>query len=109
MILNMNINISIFILTCASWLPRLIIYGSELVWDVGFDLGLSVVMVLGAPIGYPRGYSINILIGLALFNYFFVVSIFGCSLTWNTGCLDDWHWRSIFGWIIIGTSTWIPT
>ena len=27
-------------------------------------------MVLGAPIGYPLGYSINMLIGLELENYF---------------------------------------
>ena len=35
--------------------------------------------------------------------------IFGCSFTWHTGWLDDWHWIRIFGCLITGTSTYIPT
>ena len=27
----------------------------------------------------------------------------------HTVWLDDWHWRSIFCWLITSTSTWIPT
>ena len=53
-----------------SWLPRLRTYGSELDWALGFDLGLLVNMVLVAPVGSPLGYSINMLLGLALCNYF---------------------------------------
>ena len=32
-----------------------------------------------------------------------------CSFTWRTGCLDYFYCIRIFGWIITGTSTWIPT
>ena len=65
-------NGSIFIrrLTCAYWFPRLRAYGSDLGWDLIFELGLSVVMVLGAPFRYPIGYSIDTLLVLALGNQF---------------------------------------
>ena len=33
--------------------------------------------------------------------------IFGSNFTWHTGWLDDCHWRSIFGWIITETYSWI--
>ena len=35
--------------------------------------------------------------------------IFCYIFTWRTGEIDDFHWRSIFCWIITGTSTCIPT
>ena len=37
---------------------------------MGFELGCSVDMVLGAPVEYPLEYYINMLLGLALENYF---------------------------------------
>ena len=40
-----------------------------LAWMV-FELGLPVCMVLGAPVVYPLGYSMNMLPGLALDNCF---------------------------------------
>ena len=60
--------------------------GSEIVWALGFELGSSVDMVLLAPVGSPLGYSINMLLGLALENYFgtWEVSLAGVLL----GALD---------------------
>ena len=57
-------------LNCASWLPSLRESGSENVWVLGSELGLSVAMVLGAPVGSPIIYSITMLIGLAHGNLF---------------------------------------
>ena len=57
-------------LNCASWLPHLRISGSELGWTLVFDLGLSVGMVLVAPVGSLLGYPINKLLGLENFNSF---------------------------------------
>ena len=53
-------------LTCVSWLPRLRISGSDIGWDTVFELGFSVGVVLGAPVGSPLGYSINMFLGLSL-------------------------------------------
>ena len=44
--------------------------GSEIDWDMGFELGFSVEMVMGSSVGSPFGYYINMLLGLALENYF---------------------------------------
>ena len=57
-------------LTCASCLHRLVTYGSEIDWDMRFKFGLEVGMVLGEPVGSSLVYSVNMLIGLALGNYF---------------------------------------
>ena len=57
-------------LNCASWLPHLRISGSELGWTLVFDLGLSVGMVLVAPVGSLLEYPINKLLGLENFNSF---------------------------------------
>ena len=43
---------------------------SELGWYLGFELSLSLVMVLVTPVGYPLGYYINVLLVLALFDSF---------------------------------------
>ena len=45
-------------------------YGYDLGWYLVFELGLSFFMVMVAPVGSPLGYSINMLLGMALFNYF---------------------------------------
>ena len=60
--------------------------GSDLGWDLVFELGFSVDMMMVVPIGSPLGYSINMLLGLALVNYFgtWEVSLVGVSL----GALD---------------------
>ena len=42
--------------------------GSELVWDLGFELGSPVDMVLGVYVRSPLRYSINMLFGLEFFN-----------------------------------------
>ena len=57
-------------LTCASFLTRLRKSGSDTAWVMGFNLGFSVDTVMGAPIGSPLGYYINMLLGLELCNYF---------------------------------------
>ena len=46
-------------------------------------------MVLGAPVGYPLGYSINMLIGLELENYFGTQEgyLVGVSLATLTGLM----------------------
>ena len=43
---------------------------SELELVLGFEIGLSVGVVMVAPVGSPIGYSINMLLGLSLVNYF---------------------------------------
>ena len=44
--------------------------GSDILWNLGFELVFSGDMVLVAPIGSPLGYSINILLGLVIENSF---------------------------------------
>ena len=56
MIRRMKIIRYIFRITCASWLPHLRISGSDIGWYLGSELGLSVGMVLLAPVGSPLGY-----------------------------------------------------
>ena len=110
MILRMKTIIYICRFTCASWLPHLRTSGSELGWYLVLEIVFSVDMVLGAPVGYPLGFSINMFLGLALENSFGPwEGYFGYSLTWQTVCLYDWHCRRIFGWLITGTSACIPT
>ena len=70
MIWRMIIIKYIWILPCASWLPPLITSGSDILWNLGFELVFSGDMVLVAPIGSPLGYSINILLGLVIENSF---------------------------------------
>ena len=55
--------------------------GSGLGWDLVFELGLSVGMVLVEPVGSTHGYSINMFLGLELCNYFgrWGGSLFGVS------------------------------
>ena len=55
---------------CASRIPRLRASGSDIVWYMGFELGLLVGTILVAPAGYPLEDSINMLLGLALGSYF---------------------------------------
>ena len=55
----------------ASWFPCLRAYGSSLGWDLSFELGLSVEMVLVEPVGYSLAYSINMFLVLS-FVYSFV-------------------------------------
>ena len=62
--------IYLFRLTCTSWLPCLRTSGSELGWDLGFEILFSVNMVLGVPVVYQLGYSINMLLELEIYNYF---------------------------------------
>ena len=38
-----------------------------------------------------------------------MVKIFGWGFAFPNGWLYYWHWRRIFGWIISGNFTWIPT
>ena len=66
MIWRMKIIRYICRVTCSSWIPRLRTSGSNIGWDLGFELGFSVDIVLGAPVGSQLGYSINIFLGLAL-------------------------------------------
>ena len=66
MILRTNMITIHFRLNCASCLPRLKVYGSEIGWSLGFELGYSVGMVLGAPIGSPLENLIRMFLGLAL-------------------------------------------
>ena len=42
----------------------------EIGWDLGFELGSSVCMLLGATFGIPLEGSITMLFVLALVNYF---------------------------------------
>ena len=62
--------IYIYILTCASFLPFLGASGYDLWRALGFEPVLTVGMLMGAHVGYPLGYSIKILVGLALVNSF---------------------------------------
>ena len=55
-------------LNCYSWMYCLRTSGSELVWDLGFELGSPVDMVLGVYVRSPLRYSINMLFGLEFFN-----------------------------------------
>ena len=57
-------------LTGASWIPLLRTYGSELGWALGFELGLSDGMVLGAIFQSSIGYSINMFPVLEICHYF---------------------------------------
>ena len=55
-------------LTCDSWITNLRTYVSDLGWAQGFELCFPVVLVLGEPVGYLLGYSINMFFGLVLSN-----------------------------------------
>ena len=77
-------------LTCVSWLPTLITSGSELGWNLGFELGFSVNMVLVAPVGSPLGYSISILLVLVIDNY---------SGTWESS-LGVFFLHTLAGWVV---------
>ena len=70
MLWGMNSIIFIWRLTCTVWIPCLRAYGSELGWFMGFELILIFGMVMRAYVGSPLGYSINMLLGLALGNSF---------------------------------------
>ena len=70
MILRIKIIRYLCRLNFASWIPQLRTYGSELGWYVGFKLGFSVDMVPGAHVVSPLGYSINMLLVLAIENSF---------------------------------------
>ena len=71
---------TIVICLCACFIE--LYYRSELGWDLGFEIGFSVDIALGAPVGSPLVYSINMLLGLELFDYFVTrkVSLVGVSL-----------------------------
>ena len=72
----------IFRVTCASWIPQLRTYGYDIGWDMGFEFVFSVDIVLGETVGSPLVYSINMLLGLVIFNYFCTWGIYllGVSL-----------------------------
>ena len=53
-----------------SWIPCLRASGSNLVWALGFELGMSVGMEIISPVGYPLESSILALIILSLSNFF---------------------------------------
>ena len=55
----MNSIIFLCIITFDYWIPSLIWYGYELIWALGFELGSSVHMVLGAPVVTPLKVSIS--------------------------------------------------
>ena len=82
MIRRMNIIRYLCRLTCASWIPCLRKSGCEIGWALVFEIRFSVDMVLVAPVGSPLGYSIIMLIVLALDNYFGTWEgyLFGVSL-----------------------------
>ena len=86
-------------LNCASWLPCLRSYVSELGCDIGFELGLSDVMVMGAPAGYLLVYSINMFLGLKLGNYFGTREgyLVGVSLVTLNGLMIVTGEGSLFG------------
>ena len=69
-ILRMKSIIYLCRITCDSYVPRLRTSGSEIDWDMGFELVFSVEMVMGSPVGSPFGYYINMLLGLEIENYF---------------------------------------
>ena len=56
----MNSIIFLCKLTCDSWIPSLRESGYELIWAMGFEIGSSVHMVLGAPVVTPLEVSISI-------------------------------------------------
>ena len=60
----------ICILTYVSWITCLRTFGSDLGKALGFELELSVYMVIVSPVGYPFGYSMSMLLVLALGNSF---------------------------------------
>ena len=98
MILRTTIIKYICALTCASWLPHLITSGSELGWDLGFEFGLQVRMVMEVPAGSPLGYSINMLLGFAFCYY---------SITWEgyfvvvtLDLLDDFIIDTVEGYLV---------
>ena len=66
MISRINIIRLICRFTCASWITHLILYWSEIGWDLVSELGLSVVIVLVTPVGSPLEDSIKMFLGLAL-------------------------------------------
>ena len=63
MILRITMNRFLCRITCTSWIPRLRTSGSDIGWDMGFELILLVGMVRVAPIGSPLVYSITMLLG----------------------------------------------
>ena len=71
--------------------PSLANIWSELAWTIGFELRFSVDMGLVAPVGYSLGYSINMLLGLALCNYFgtWKGSLVGVSIGPLNGLIID--------------------
>ena len=56
MTLTMKVIIYLCRLTCDSWINHLRTSGSELGWDMRFELVFSFEMMLGAPVGSPLGY-----------------------------------------------------
>ena len=60
----------LLILNCVYWIPLLIASEYHIGWSMGFELGLSVVIVLVAHVGSPLEGSIIMLLGLALGNSF---------------------------------------
>ena len=76
-------------LTCASGIPCLRTSGYNIGRDLGFERIFSVDMVLGTPVGSPLGYSMNMLLRLALWNYFgtLEVSLVGVSIVTLDGLM----------------------
>ena len=70
MILSMKNIIYICRLAYVSWLPWSRISGSELGLDMGFELDLTVSMVMVSPVEYPLGYLNGTLLVFSLGNYF---------------------------------------
>ena len=70
MIQSMDSIIFLFKITCDYWIPLLISSVSEIGWTLGFQIGLPVGMVLGAHFGSPLGYSMKMLLGFSIGNYF---------------------------------------
>ena len=98
MILRMNIITYICIIACASWIYCLIKSGSELVRDMGFELGFLVDMVLWALVGCPLVYFINMLPGLTLFNSFVQL-----KNLWMEFHLDHW----LAWWLAMEKDLWL--
>ena len=57
-------------LTSDSWPPHMRTSEYEFVCDMVFELGFSVEMVLGAPVGSPLGYSMIMMLGSEIDCYF---------------------------------------
>ena len=87
-------------ISLASWIPRLITSEYELGSSLGFELGLLFYMMLVAPIGSPLGYSINMLLELALCNYFgtWGGSLIGVSFVPLYGLMIGTGERSFFAY-----------